>query len=85
MVRLYPLPQVVVIPIDSSSIDTPLPAEEALRLMSVLVVILAVAADAEPVFRFDESRKEAISNPTARNFVFVRILNAFVLMCLCCY
>jgi hypothetical protein len=47
--------------------------------MSVLVVMVAEAAEAESTPRLNESRKEAMSSPNnAMRFVFVYMLNTFL-------
>lgn len=63
---------------DSSSMDTPLPAEEVFRVILLFVVMLAEAAETELVVRFDESRKQAMSSPeNTMRFVFICMLNTF--------
>ena len=65
---------------DSSSMDTPLPAEEVSRVILLFVVMLAEAAEAELVVRFDENRKQAINSPeNTMRFVFIYMLNTFII------
>ena len=58
----------------------PSPAEEALRIMLSLVVIVAVAAETVET-EINENRKLAISSISAmRRFVFICMLNTFQYM-----